>query len=1019
MSDWFDELQQDRWNWVQSTRKNQFEQGIYRSAVEKYADPAHFVYELLQNAEDQGATEASFVLRRARLIFEHNGGPFTRQDVVNITGIGNTQKPEESNKIGRFGIGFKSVFTITERPEIYSILDGGPMAFAIEDLVVPRRVAYERAASGSGTTRFVLPFRPGGEEGTYAIVDERLRTLGADTLLFLNKLVAVSWKTEEQEGDYLCERECRTGECTLIGECGPRGGLKEREERSYLVFAKEISLPHADRSLSAAIAFRTEEGAIVQEQASPALYVYFPTEETTGLKFRLHAPFLLTDNRANLRRGDKTNEPLMAECANLLVDALRQLRDRDLLTAHVLGCLPINEKDFPDGKFVPILEKRTPFRPLFDAVLEALKRESMLPAADGGYVSAQDAKIARGEELMSLLGSVQLEQLYGRPCRWLSADVGETDPPGVRDYVMRCLGVEELRPESFLSKVNDAFMEQQSDEWIIGLYHFLQEHRGIPTVKRRPIIRCEDGTHVEACDYLGKPQVFLPPQGRTQCRIVKRSIAADSEAFEFLDGVLRLQKPDPVDNILASVLPRYGNAIVDVPDDDYILDLEQVFEALQGCPNEKRSGFLARLREARLIKVINAGDQNVSSWRPSGGAYQPTEDLRIWFEGNSEAWFVHPLLSEQAFSNDLLASLDVQAEVRIDYRRPGTDGHVMIQSCWGNHKRGLHGFDPDADVAGLRHAIENVNGARAQILWRLLLGHAHLIWGKVEISRRQTWEEATIEEDFSTLGSPYAYGISWLPDAGGNWRVPHELFLSDLPDGFENDTPRAQELARQLDMKQGDVENLAAKEGVDPSLLRDVLDLLKTNPDRARQLVEQTQKPDFPESASPDPSRRFNAVLAEAAAAPQKTYKVLPRSERVSKAKIHEETKLYLRDLYTNPSEQMICQICEHEMPFRLDNGEYYFECVECVRSLSAEHSQNHLALCPVCAAKYRVANTTPEDEFLKAIRDGDSLCLSLILAQAAQHVRFVEKHLMDLRATLAAEGVLAETAGPAPVRHT
>ena len=47
-----------------------------------YPDQAHFVFELLQNAEDTGATEVSFTLTEEGCWFEHNGTrPFTEPDV--------------------------------------------------------------------------------------------------------------------------------------------------------------------------------------------------------------------------------------------------------------------------------------------------------------------------------------------------------------------------------------------------------------------------------------------------------------------------------------------------------------------------------------------------------------------------------------------------------------------------------------------------------------------------------------------------------------------------------------------------------------------------------------------------------------------------------------------------------------------------------------------------------------------------------------------------------------------------
>src|SRR5437016_14127093 len=80
--------------------------GIRRLVEDLYPDNAHFIYELLQNAEDTGATAAHFQLSDAALVFEHNGRPFDRRDIEGITDIGEGTKGNDSDMIGRFGIGF-------------------------------------------------------------------------------------------------------------------------------------------------------------------------------------------------------------------------------------------------------------------------------------------------------------------------------------------------------------------------------------------------------------------------------------------------------------------------------------------------------------------------------------------------------------------------------------------------------------------------------------------------------------------------------------------------------------------------------------------------------------------------------------------------------------------------------------------------------------------------------------------------------------------------------------------------
>ena len=93
--------------------------GIMKSVVEKYSDQAHFIYELLQNADDAKASYARFVLFKDKLVFAHNGSrhfsisnPKTEDidsskgilgDINAITSIANSNKSTEAT-IGKFGV---------------------------------------------------------------------------------------------------------------------------------------------------------------------------------------------------------------------------------------------------------------------------------------------------------------------------------------------------------------------------------------------------------------------------------------------------------------------------------------------------------------------------------------------------------------------------------------------------------------------------------------------------------------------------------------------------------------------------------------------------------------------------------------------------------------------------------------------------------------------------------------------------------------------------------------------------
>lgn len=85
--------------------------GVWSSIIDKYPESAHFVYELLQNADDAEATEVYIILRQDQMLFKHNGKHFNITledeepvvDINSITGIGDSSKINTQNKIGKFG----------------------------------------------------------------------------------------------------------------------------------------------------------------------------------------------------------------------------------------------------------------------------------------------------------------------------------------------------------------------------------------------------------------------------------------------------------------------------------------------------------------------------------------------------------------------------------------------------------------------------------------------------------------------------------------------------------------------------------------------------------------------------------------------------------------------------------------------------------------------------------------------------------------------------------------------------
>lgn len=119
---------------IADTLESPYLSGVKKGVVDKYSDQAHFIYELLQNADDARATLARFELFEDKVIFGHNGSRrFTVTDydtttedqkngnlgdINSIVSIGLSSKTDKST-IGKFGVGFKAVFQYTATPHIY------------------------------------------------------------------------------------------------------------------------------------------------------------------------------------------------------------------------------------------------------------------------------------------------------------------------------------------------------------------------------------------------------------------------------------------------------------------------------------------------------------------------------------------------------------------------------------------------------------------------------------------------------------------------------------------------------------------------------------------------------------------------------------------------------------------------------------------------------------------------------------------------------------------------------------
>ena len=184
--------------------------------------------------------------------------------------------------------------------------------------------------------------------------------------------------------------------------------------------------------------------------------------------------------------------------------------------------------------------------------------------------------------------------------------------------------------------------------------------------------------------------------------------------------------------------------------------------------------------------------------------------------------------------------------------------------------------------------------------------------------------------------------------------------------------------------------------------------LKKKAPEAFKEFIQKKkakeQRPTFPEKTSNNPDRRQEKVKEQLDDASDKEYEERKRSVRISQGAV--VPKIDLREQYTNDSGEMVCQICEKEMPFKKRDGEYYFEAVEALSKdyFPKEYEAQSIALCPLCAAMYKefvIRDKNAMKELHRVLKDSDDLEVPLQLGELATSIRFVQTHRQDMKTIL------------------
>ena len=368
--------------------KEDLKNAIHKLADELYSKDIHFIFELIQNAEDnfyEKTTEPSLIFHllssdptntpgsNGALLIVNNEIGFSPENVAAICAVGKSTKTKSEGYIGEKGIGFKSVFRISSIPHIFS--NGYTFNLPEDDelsgvgYVVPRWVDTIPNELDISSTTIVLPLNK--EEYGFEKIEQDLRDIELESIMFLSKLKKLKVIVNEHYELTICKDD---SQCPLVKICKETHSISsnfksEKLEEKYLVHTESFTRPEGlkiegrdnirERRVTVALPLSPDSKSAGQ------IFAYLPVSSNSGLPFTLNADFLLTSGRESIMMKNKWNEWLRDCVADVFVKAFESAVDNEDYKMQVYG-------------FIPLTANSEFFKPVAESIHEKLKDSKII-----------------------------------------------------------------------------------------------------------------------------------------------------------------------------------------------------------------------------------------------------------------------------------------------------------------------------------------------------------------------------------------------------------------------------------------------------------------------------------------------------------------------------------------------------------------------------------------------------------------------------------------------------------------
>ena len=409
-----------------------------------FLSPKHWILEFLQNAEDATAARISIRLGEASLLILNDGNTFMDDDFYAICDVNSRKLPSLGFR-GYIGIGFKSIFRITNRIDVHSgdfhfcfdkehwgdsMRRGTPIASWPWE-ILPSEIPPIELQEGY-TTVFSVPL---GSIKGQEVLEEIGKFLASndfpkEAILLLQKVGVIEVQTPQLSFTITKETvELETlpiGQKELVIARKQVTGQQYSEEDLYLVFRNSVEVPDdirqdtetervrrseiTKREIGLVFSLDAEKNLQALSGKLAGVYSFLPVEgEQTGLPFGIFGDFIPQPGRDLINYGAKWNHWMCDKVAeffkHVVVEVFLTHPPWRFFPAELLDSVQYSSISGPGKEFWDT-KLRNPIK-------EFLEREALYPDEEGIARRLSELVIV-ADEVIKVVGKETLEALIGK-----------------------------------------------------------------------------------------------------------------------------------------------------------------------------------------------------------------------------------------------------------------------------------------------------------------------------------------------------------------------------------------------------------------------------------------------------------------------------------------------------------------------------------------------------------------------------------------------------------------------------